>query len=848
MSSSEESSSSSEESSSSSEAKIYCVVTFDLGYGDLSFTQQVEKYDKAVKPNDPVRDGYSFLGWKDENGDTWVFNGYSITKDMTLYAQWSDPIDYSVRFVNDDETLLYATTAHYGDVVTYDGAAPESAYKTLHYDYDFIGWDKPLTITGDVILTAQYEVSYIETTVYYLDDDDTELAHYELDEGAEPVYPGETPTKADDEVNHIQYEFSRWEKIEETDSSIVYKARYYSCTQGLVIEGDTVTSYQGSAKTVLIPDAWCEVPITKIADRAFRGKTAITSIVMPDSLIRIGENAFSGCTGLTQIDIPKSVTEMGLDPFLGCTGLKNIYVDEDSESYTSIDGILYDKAVETLVRCPLARAGKVTVPSTVKTIGDYGFSACSSLASLALPEGLLTLRSYALSQCSALKSIQLPSTLVELGSYALFYCSGISGIALPSGLTSIGDHAFYGCTELYTIVLPAKVSSIGNRAFSNCGSLHSFTVDSSNQWFTATYDGCLYSKDYSVLYRCPPSKSGSLTIDAKTKTIEPYALDSCSSLTSISLPAGLTTIGASAFHSCTAVKTLVLPSTVASIGYGAFDYCSKLESINIPDGITVIESTAFAGCKALTSIVLPEGITSIGGLAFGSCDALASVSFPSTLLSIGERAFESDDALDNVVLPDSLQSIGSEAFAYCASIKELIVPANVSYIGREFVAGCKAMTSLTVSEDNVYYCAIDGTIYDKAVETAIASMSRRWGSITLPSSLKTIGEAAFRETSIYRAILPEGLVTIEEMAFHACTSLQSVVIPSTVTSIGTLAFRNCSYLYYVFYGGTPSSWDEIDIQGDNAVLLSKNRYYYSEQEPTEAGSYWHYVDGVPTVW
>jgi len=52
----------------------------------------------------------------------------------------------------------------------------------------------------------------------------------------------------------------------------------------------------------------------------------------------------------------------------------------------------------------------------------------------------------------------------------------------------------------------------------------------------------------------------------------------------------------------------------------------------------------------------------------------------------------------------------------------------------------------------------------------------------------------------------------------------------------------------VFYAGSAADWSSITVGEDNYQLTSATRYFYSEEEPTESGNYWHYVDGVPTVW
>ena len=92
---------------------------------------------------------------------------------------------------------------------------------------------------------------------------------------------------------------------------------------------------------------------------------------------------------------------------------------------------------------------------------------------------------------------------------------------------------------------------------------------------------------------------------------------------------------------------------------------------------------------------------------------------------------------------------------------------------------------------------------------------------------------------------------IGESAFSYCSSLQSIEIPASVTSIVGSAFSSCSNLATVYYGGTARDWGNISIGNYNNNLTRATRYYYIENEsnlPTDGGNYWHYVDGVPTVW
>ncbi|MBR7100355.1 MAG: leucine-rich repeat domain-containing protein, partial [Clostridia bacterium] len=116
-------------------------------------------------------------------------------------------------------------------------------------------------------------------------------------------------------------------------------------------------------------------------------------------------------------------------------------------------------------------------------------------------------------------------------------------------------------------------------------------------------------------------------------------------------------------------------------------------------------------------------------------------------------------------------------------------------------------------------------------------------------SVTTIGEFAFAGCeSLKSVVIPDSVTTIGRSAFEDCSSLTSVVIPDSVTTIGRSAFEDCTSLTSVYYKGTAEEWREISIDDDNDSLTQATRYYYSETAPTEAGNYWHYVNGTPTAW
>ncbi|MCX6650321.1 MAG: leucine-rich repeat domain-containing protein [Methanomassiliicoccales archaeon] len=392
----------------------------------------------------------------------------------------------------------------------------------------------------------------------------------------------------------------------------------------------TIKQYVGLGGDITIPSTLGGYQTAVIQHEAFSypGGLLVTSVIIPNNVITIEDYAFANCILLTSAYIGSGVTSFGEQAFLGCDSLVSITVDDSNPSYRSIVGVLYDKDLTTLIKCPSAKAGEVIIPHGVTSIGWYAFDSCKLLEHLAMGNGITSIKSYtfyestalesvtftpnsnlvsigerAFDSCTSLKAIDLPDKLETIGDSAFRSCTSLTPLNIPGNVTSIESGAFSECTSLTGVMIPASVTSIGNYAFGGCNNLTSIDVEEANANYSSI-DGVLYNKTATALLQYPAGKAGVLVLPSSATEIERGACINCYNLTSV-------TMG----------------DDVATIGWGAFYGCSNLTSVTMGKGITTIGLSAFLGCTGLSSIVIPASVTTIGDFAFFGCYSLTNITF-----------------------------------------------------------------------------------------------------------------------------------------------------------------------------------------------------------------------------
>ncbi|SHO52049.1 leucine-rich repeat protein [Anaerocolumna xylanovorans] len=397
-----------------------------------------------------------------------------------------------------------------------------------------------------------------------------------------------------------------------------------------------------------------------------------------------------------------------------------------------------DYAFGAISTTTYAAATKITLPSTVTSIGQWAFSGCNAVQSVILPNSLTTIGNEAFYYCSALISIAIPNSVTSLGAYAFDYCTAATSLTLPSNssFTTIPECTFDHCSSLTSITIPNSVKTIKSYSFGYCTALTnitipntvnsmdrtSFSVDSSLALTVNTDNAYVIkcvdftSMNRKVTFNSTGNPSATLlytwTSGTTTITLDSLGLLTVSptngvsgtmaNYTSTSFPSwygyrnmvkeikiaeGVTNVsdyafGANSMTTYTAATKITLPSTVTSIGQWAFSGCNAVQSVILPNSLTTIGNGAFYYCSALMSIAIPNSVTSLGVYAFAYCMAAKSLTLPSnsSLTAISDSAFEGCSSLISITIPDSVKTIGNLSFGYCTSLVNISIPGSVTSI------------------------------------------------------------------------------------------------------------------------------------------------------------------------
>lgn len=369
--------------------------------------------------------------------------------------------------------------------------------------------------------------------------------------------------------------------------------------------------------------------------------------------------------------------------------------------------------------------GAVVIPDEVTEIAPGAFYG-APLTELTVPGSVKTIGQEAFADCTQLTSVTLSPGVETLGEGAFSGCTSLTSVTIPDSVTTIEDGAFEGCTSLTDVTLP-------DRLLANC---NDFLGDT--PWAATTLTeqaGIQAGADF---------------------VLEGYQLvDYVGEGGDVVIPDGVQSIGEDAFKECTLLTGVTFPDSLVSIGDGAFDRCIRLTEVTIPDNITEIGSSAFFYCTGLTDVTFSQNLETIGGRAFEGCSSLTSLTIPSG--SIDGLAFLDCTGLTDVMLGDGVTYIGRASFKDCYNLTNVTFGNGITRINEEAFAGTKLTTM--VLRDGLEYVesmAFPTTLQDLALPASVTTMSTE----ALDNSPNvTVHVVPGSETEIFilrRGLTPEG--------------------------------------------------------------------------------------------
>ena len=347
--------------------------------------------------------------------------------------------------------------------------------------------------------------------------------------------------------------------------------------EGLESIGENAFNCCMNLTTIMLPEG-----LKSIGEGAFNLCNKLTSMTLPEGLENLGSEAFYGCERLTSVKLPESFVTIGNNPFQGAP--VRISLSSNNARFELLDNVLIDKVEKKLISYPFGRkAGRYTVPEGILAIGNYAFAD------------------------TKITSVTLPDSLKSIGENAFDYCTKLTSVTLPEGLVSIGNEAFYNCEHLTSVTLPDSLLAIGDNPFEV--SPVRISLSSSHARFELL-DNVLFDKVEKKLISYPyGDKAKKYTVPAGVLTIGNNAF-SFSNLTSVTLPEGLKNIGAFSF-SFSDLASATLSEGLESIDIHAFAYCDNLTSVNIPASVTFIEISAFVASDKVTLLVVRDSYAEV---------------------------------------------------------------------------------------------------------------------------------------------------------------------------------------------------------------------------------------------
>ncbi len=837
-------------------------VIFDLNGGEGSIDiQHVEKGGKVEKPNDPVRAGYTFKGWK-FYGKDWDFNKHTVTGVTILTADW-EIINYTMTYtsLNNGGTIFeYAKTFHYNDTVNVK-ALPNAGYSLE-------GW--------------------------YVDGD------------------FDNPISTDDE-----YSF----KMPDKDYEISAKWIQYTLTTSKNIDGGTITEYSATpitAGTSVTLEAQTSTGYTWLGwykgDNQISPDTTFTYKMGKEDTIIVAKWA------LYTLTTTKNISEAGtINPSYNNEGIaygsnvsltaepntgyvfKGWYINNEqveanlTYSFTMDDSLTIEARFD-YADIELALTKNILESGTVSGAGTYKYKDKVEITAETTNSKYKFIGWYlndSLVDEDATTTITIPSSDVTYEARWEIKYPELEGKFIYSvdGDEVILNGVMYDYMNSKELVIPDYVTKITGGALSELRYLEKLTIPFPGDRAYDRNESEAYGMGY-IFGRT--NYTGSLAV-------EQHILGTGGNKATYYMPASLKTIiitncehvQYNAFRNFANVEEIIFPDNILSVDIGEFDGCDSLKYNIYGNGcylgseeheylilvqpyfspVTNLVISEQCRCITYTDLLEAWHMCSIQNLYYeGTIEDWFNFHFylfgaPAEVANFiyfldpnGETTYmgKTYSLVTELVIPDTITRIDQYQFMGFKNVETIIIPDSVTFIDGNVFQGCKNLTDIVISGSleeiwgNVFLdCSeLSNVYFNGSMEDWLNIQFMHNSDASTPMKyannfylLDPSGDVEFRGLKYKKVtdiVIPDGTTKIGRNL--SGFDVYTILIPTSVTIIDSNVLT-CGSLESVYYKGTEEEWDSISI-----VYKPHATVYFYNESPDEPGNYWHYDDGEIVVW
>lgn len=473
----------------------------------------------------------------------------------------------------------------------------------------------------------------------------------------------------------------------------------------------TVTDLKNAFKGMPITSMTMPNSVIKISIGGFQDCAQLKSINLSTGLTKLEQNTFTNCVALEEISIPAGILKVDANQFKGCTGLKKITVEEADTEISLDAGGFSEGGLDALEEVYIYR--QLTTPATMD---KRPFRAAKALKKVVVGGKMTKLYDSFCEAAALLENVELAETVEALGTNS-FANTAITSFTVPAAVTTIPSSCFNGTKSLTKVVLPEGITSIEPMAFRNSG------------------------------------------------------------VSEINLPEGITSFGDMAFQGAKLAGACVLPAATTRVGLQAFA-ANDLTDVTLPAALKTLGDGAFMANANLKSFTVAEGNenfkTDLDGACVVSTDA-------STVYAYA--VMHPNTALNNA----AITTLAPYALYHADKVLTVDLPSCVTYgdyslngtgvskievkgaVGRYVAADCPNLEELTYLGSEVPY--------------GVAKGCAKLNKVNLSNKVTVVKASAFEGCSALKSLnLGSILAIIEAGAFDNC-GVENMIVTATLPAV-----------------------------------------------------------------